>query len=234
MNKGIEPIQRNDSRLWARFLYFFNDFYNLIAICLMGNLDNKEIDEHTNFVFNENSLEGAKATQLTWLLNIDRSFEIIKYFEKDQKDPFNGMGWYEVGCGSGIVSIYVSCKYDIKTQYLFDFDKRCIDLALFNINRYNSSLLAKLFGLNTGRVFEADAAHYKLESKNKKNIIYMYNPFDEKVMEKFILNNLDSLKKGSYLIYINDIYKEFLISIIGKNIKDYKRNAFYQISVFKF
>ena len=60
-------------------------------------------------------------------------------------------------------------------------------------------------------VFKANAKNFILDDK-KSYFIFMFNPFDNKIMKKFLKNNIKILKKNNSVIaYVNYIHlKEIL------------------------
>ena len=79
----------------------------------------------------------------------------------------------------------------------------------------------------------ADAASYKIPRHFKSlKIIYMYNPFEMKIMTKMLDNNIQVFKEGTILIYLNDLYRREIKNYLNEILIDYRRNEFFQISVF--
>ena len=74
----MQPIRRNDKRIWPRILYFINDKYNSLFIFLCGRLKNNHVIPQYSSSISQESLKSAMPTQTTWLLNIDRSINATK------------------------------------------------------------------------------------------------------------------------------------------------------------
>ena len=139
------PISRNDKRILARFIYYFNDLYNFIFKKFFGNLIDYKIKKGSHLSNNLESIKNANSSQSAW----------------------------------GLASIYAQSKFNIKKQYLFDFDKRNVEITYSNYQKAKSSILGKISRIIIPKIIEADAASCKIPfKKNKLSIIYMYNPFD--------------------------------------------------------
>ena len=95
----------------------------------------------------------------------------------------------DVGCGLGIPLIYAYKKFKFKSYSGIDIIPEYIKIS----KNINQSL-----GLNSIEVFEADASDFVLD--NKSYFIFMYNPFDEIVMENFLNNNKESFIKNNSVI----------------------------------
>ena len=76
----------------------------------------------------------------------------------------------------------------------------------------------------------ADAVHLKLPEDHC--IVFLYNQFNEIILEKFILNNLNNFEKhGSILCYANDIHRKVLIKFGFETIyRDHEHNSIHRLS----
>lgn len=230
------PISRNDKRILARSIYYFNDLYNFIFKKLFGNLIDYKIRKGSHLANNQESIKNANSSQSAWLLNVKRGLILsIQIINKFKLKKLSDSCWIDVGCGSGLASIYAQSKFNIKKQYLFDFDKRNVEITYSNYQKAKSSILGKISKIIIPKIVEADAASCIIPfKKNKLSIIYMYNPFEINIIRKFIKNNYDLIKNGCIIIYLNDIYRKEIINLLKDYIKEYERNDFFQISVFYF
>ena len=231
----MRPIRRNDSRLWARFLYAYGDIYNYIFRKTVGNILDKQIKKGMHISLNKNSISRASATKTAWLVNIDRCFKMIRLIGGYSNKEIENFRWIDVGCGNGLASIYVAYKYKIKSQFLFDFDLRCVTQAKQNYKKYNDSLFGKWFHISQPKIKYNDASIEKIPNNYKGiNIIYLYDPFDQFILKKFININAEIFKKRCIIFYLNDINRKIIFEELKNNVYRYKRNNFYEISVFLF
>ncbi len=114
-------------------------------------------------------------------LKIDQNFE---YF-------------IDIGCGKGKVCIKAAKFLKIKKIIGVDFSKKLIEIANQNLKKTNFSHI---------ELINADAIAWKLP--NSPAIIFLYNPFNEIILEQFIRNNIEILKNNnSLIIYSYAVHK---------------------------
>lgn len=107
----------------------------------------------------------------------------------------------DVGCGKGKACIYARRYFRFKRIMGVDFSENLLSIA-----RRNSSI-AEIDDIDYQH---GDARAYMLPEG--RGIIFMYNPFDEMVMEQFINNNLDHFRRfGSMIVYINAFQSKVLL-----------------------
>ena len=156
---------------------------------------------------------------LVWLKNIDRLINLIPL-----GTDFKDYELVDVGCGSGISTLYFASKYFFKSYYGFDFSNKLIAIALKNrvkfFDRYKLSLDI--------RFHVQDANEFKL---SQKSVLFMFNPFGRETIKKMVFNNLNFLKdSNSIILYANDHYSDFL----NKYGNQINRDAEYNLSYIKF
>ena len=104
----------------------------------------------------------------------------------------------DVGCGKGKQCIYAKKYFNFEQVIGIDFSKELIEVANNNLSKLN---------YNNIDVFVADALEWKLP--DEYCLIFLYNPFNEIILEKFISNNINNFKNfGSIVCYANDLYKK--------------------------
>ena len=174
----------------------YNFFYNYI-FKLFNNIpiDLEEADTETIKRLN---LKYSKGLGTVWLLNLKRLYKIfLKYY--DEKN----YAFIDIGCGNGIPLIYAYKRFNFNSYSGFDFEKRYVENTKINIE----SSIKKPY---TVEVFHQEAQNYLLE-ESKSFFIFMFNPFDGVIMEKFLKNNIKKLKKNkSVIAYCNYIEIETL------------------------
>lgn len=112
----------------------------------------------------------------------------------------------DVGCGSGISTLFFSSDKGFKKFIGFDFSPKLITLA--EENRKIAGLNG--FNVNAVQFYVWDAK--KAILPNEKLAIFMFNPFGWETMKIFISNNIKSLRQTkSVLLYANDICIEELL-----------------------
>tara|TARA_Y200000002_G_scaffold383102_1_gene403227 strand:- start:7379 stop:8053 length:675 start_codon:yes stop_codon:yes gene_type:complete len=125
--------------------------------------------------------------------SIKKSFEIINL-------PPNDYDIIDLGCGKGKVLLVISKMFKngkISPRLIgIDYSKDLINIAKKNLDCINASNVT----LINNDVVEIDINFYK-----KNVILYLYNPFDEKVLSKI----LDIVKnKNIIAIYNNPLHSE--------------------------
>ena len=81
-----------------------------------------------------------------------------------------------------------------------EFSKPIIDIAIANNHRFRGENIAFV---------QADAMDFMLPQAS--NLVFMFNPFDEVVLDRFIENNLNHFKThNSIVAYANDRHKKSL------------------------
>ena len=159
------------------------------------------------------------AFMVVWFKNIDR---LIKMLPSDV--DFSEYTLIDVGCGSGISTLYFFEKYQFRSYLGFDKSSYLIQ----NANK-NKDIFFKDKDHSSTIKFEiCDATKFKIK---EKSIIFMFNPFGLKTMEKFFLNNLEFLKNSSsYFLYANDLF----INSLGDYGIVLERDKVYNLSCIKF
>ena len=127
----------------------------------------------------------------------------------------------DIGCGKEKQCIYAEKYFGFNRIIGIDFSKALIGIAnqnLFNVKYFNIEFTV------------ADAVNFKLPEEYC--MVFLYNPFSEIILEKFILNNLNNFKKhGSTLCYANDIHRKVLIKFGFETIyRDHEHNSIHRLS----
>jgi len=149
---------------------------------------------------------------VVWLKNIDRILNLIpKYYD------LKNYHFMDIGCGSGISTIYFKKNYEFKTYSGVDFEKIFIEYC--EINKRNSSTDDIQFSIE-------DVTYLILQ--DKPYFLFLFNPFGPKTIKSFIKNNLQNLKNNNSIIgYVNDLhinhFTDYDVQII--------RDDFYNISL---
>ena len=161
----------------------------------------------------------STAFMVVWFKNIDRLIKMLP-----SEIDFSEYSLLDVGCGSGISTLYFLENYQFKSYFGFDKSKYLICNAA-----KNKEIFFKDKNLSSKIEFEVcDATNFKIK---EKSIIFMFNPFGLKTMEKFFVNNLNFLKKSSsYFLYANDL----CISSIANYGTILARDNIFNLSCIKF
>jgi len=186
---------------------FLNNSYNFF----FKKFNNISIDKsEKKKLINKNikSLNHSTDLHTVWLLNLKKIYNLIK-INLDLKNYH----FLDVGCGNGIPLIYAYKKFSFNTFSGFDIIPEYVKNSRKNIE---DSLNNK--NIN---VFQADASEILLDDKSY--FIFMFNPFDEIIMEEFIKNNYKNLLKNKSVIAYSNYRQLEVIKKFSKNIITIKR-----------
>ena len=180
---------------WIREL---NDKYNSNWI---NNYSFKNFEVISLEKLSEENLDTTDSVrfQVVWLKNIDKIMDMLPI--DFQPSRYNLI---DIGCGSGISTLYFLDNFPFKSFKGVDFSKRLIKYAKDNLKKYEDRPYSKK-RLNFIEFEVKNAKNYNLPKK--KNFLFLYNPFGFQTAKLFINNNLNNLKKNnSILAIVNDIY----------------------------
>jgi 16S rRNA G966 N2-methylase RsmD len=130
---------------------------------------------------------------------------LIEDLEKMIDKPLNKELFVDFGSGKGSAIIHAK-EIGFKKSIGVEFAKELHEIAQSNIKKLKLKSVESIYG---------DATLYKIPSN--VSVIYLFNPFDKVVMQKFIENlqeERDSFQDDVYLIY-----KNHSCDILKKNLK---------------
>ena len=126
----------------------------------------------------------------------------------------------DIGSGKGRICFEVARDYHFSHVIGVEYEGSLVETA-----NQNKKLLA-----NDAEFIWHDASNYLLP--DAKSVVFIFNSFDELVMEKFLKINMENLKRNkSFVLYTSNIHKNVFV----KN----GANAIYEddnrrLSIFKF
>jgi len=186
--------------------YVVNDTYNYLWIKYAGIADNAMVLT-SNFQNDAASKQHATPFQTIWLRNIGR---LVKAAKVDAKE----YAFVDVGCGKGVSTLYAAWKYDFKEVEGFDFEPSLIASAVRNkvVSKVDRDV----------RFFVGDASTYTLN--DRKNFVFIFNSFDEHVMEQFLRNNVATFRKNASIVaYANYHHLDVVESFRPKKVVNIRR-----------
>jgi len=152
---------------------------------------------------------------VVWLKNIDKLLELIP-----KSYNLHNYHLLDIGCGSGISTIYFRKRFKFKSYSGIDFEKKFIDQSKLNTLKMS---------INDIRFIIDDVTNLLLD--DKPNFLFLFNPFGLKTMKSFFLNNIENLKINKSIIgYVNDIHIDYFEKYDTQII----RNDYYNISMILF
>jgi len=145
---------------------------------------------------------------------------LINMFLKERH--VNDYNFIDIGCGNGLPLIYAYKHHNFNSYKGIDLFKKSIIRSKINIKNSNC---------NNITIIQEDASKYLLD--DKKYLIFMFNPFSAEVMNKFLTNNIDIIRKNNSVIgYINQISSNEVKIISKFSFKKLIENKFLGISLF--
>lgn len=137
---------------------------------------------------NKDSLSHATAYVPVWSRNLR------ELLSESKKTGYDFENFIDIGSGKGKACFYARAKEPLKNIIGVEFSKPLIDIANRNKEKSNA---------NNINFINSDATEFDLP--NQANLIFMFNPFDSVVLEKFIYNNINHFKNhNSVIAYAND------------------------------
>ena len=189
----LDALNRYGLKFCLRYLietHFFDIRYGI---------ETKERIYPSAYKGNLQNLEHGKAYMPAWTSEIKRSFDYVFSTVKD----INEYSFIDIGCGKGKVVIIwqlLSIKHGIELDiYGVDYYREVIQKAKENYR--------KVFGIE-GNFLEEDAASLSCSEFGEKNIFFLYNPFDQYLLDKF-LGTLEN--HPAYIIYNNPQHGDELV-----------------------
>ena len=135
------------------------------------------------------SKEGYNIFQLVWLKNLDLIMSILPY-----NIDVRYFTLIDIGCGSGISTIYFGHYYPFKKLIGIDIDQILIDMALKNHESY---------GYNEKYVFQCDNILNIFLTMESSYFLYFFNSLSCDLFLTFLNNNWNVLKETNSVLAIN-------------------------------
>jgi SAM-dependent methyltransferase len=144
--------------------------------------------------------ENSLMYMVSWTSVIKKALNFVKRELMSSQSTYR---FIDIGCGKGKVVLVARLHEFIdrnRSSYIgIDFDGQLIDTA-----RNNSM---HLFG-DEGEFLHADILDFDFRQFSSSLVLFLYNPFDQEVLSKFLLK----LKNLSVIIiYVNPVHRDLLI-----------------------
>lgn len=142
----------------------------------------------------QDSVKHATAYHAAWCRSLR---ELFLELSKMEETPLN---FVDVGSGKGKACFYASKKNLFKNIIGVEFSKMLVDIANTNNFHFKASNIQFICG---------DAAEFELP--DGQSLVFLFNPFNEVILDKFIKNNINRFKQtGSIIAYANDVHRKVL------------------------
>jgi len=127
----------------------------------------------------------------------------------------------DFGCGKGRV-LMIASEFGFKKVKGVDFSSDLCKIAINNCNKYKEKN-----GNNTEyQIFESDVVEYNI--KGDENFFYLYNPFDDKVLDQVLNNIILSITENPRRVWI--IYREAIYHNLIQDKNEFKNH--FEIALF--
>jgi predicted RNA methylase len=128
----------------------------------------------------------------------------------------------DLGSGEGKACFYASIKLEVQNVMGIEFSKKLFDASQSNLSKFSQKNIS---------FFHGDASEYEIPEGN--NIVFLYNPFDAALLEKFLARNVDHFRNNSksLVAYANDCHRH---SLIKSGFEAIYRNQITKNSIYVF
>jgi SAM-dependent methyltransferase len=146
---------------------------------------------------NTDSHQHATAYHAVWCRNLR------ELFKESKKTGIPFQNFVDIGSGKGKACFYASRKMRFTQITGIEFSRPLVDIARKNSARFADRNITFL---------HTDAVTFSLSPGN--SLIFLFNPFDNLILETFGKNNLDHFKKyKSIIAYANDVHRSTLANL---------------------
>ena len=151
-----------------------------------------------NFINREDSIHASEYV-LSWLGNLNKIVRIVQ-----AESPLQDLNFLDVGCGTGALLLYAQRRFSFRSYEGFDLQDDLLTIAEERIRQRKIE--------NVVRIFKANGATHVI--KHERQLVFMANPFKEKIYQEFYQNNWETMcKTDSFLGLSNDYSIDFVMSL---------------------
>lgn len=142
--------------------------------------------EVSNLGIDEEEEIDANRYQPVSLRHLEIAFDFLLVQKKNTYDVF-----IDIGCGKGKPVFYAQQFYPKIYKFIgIDISESMINIA--NQNKFNLKINTKNIDF-----IKEDALNYKFD-KNKKYLVFMFNPFKKDYFDKFFCTNKELFKRSNF------------------------------------
>jgi SAM-dependent methyltransferase len=208
---NVAQVSHSTSESIKRKIFDFEDylFEKKYSLELSGIVENKNLVAN-----NKESLSHTTGYQAVWSRNLR------ELFNEAQKTGYEFENFIDIGSGKGKACFYAYTKRIFNNIIGIEFSEPLVEIANRNKVKIKSPTISFI---------NADATEFELPKQN--NLIFMFNPFDSVVLEKFISNNIEHFRKNNSVIaYANDTQR---LSLTKFGFETIFRNQSRKISLYQ-
>lgn len=166
---------------------------------LFEKLNRLQLETIVNREILKNSVK-SNIKHATWYQPIScRNLKLI--FQEAQKTKIGFDYFVDIGAGKGKACFYAAKHFKCKKILGVEFSAGLVKIA--DRNR-------TVFGQRNVSFMNEDAAHFRLP--HGKCLVFLFNPFDDVILEQFLANNYAHFKDNeSVIAYAYDVHRETLL-----------------------
>lgn len=169
-------------------------------------------------------ISDSQPHEVGWLKNIDRIIDMLPL----SFDPSN-YDLIDVGCGSGISTLYFLDNYCFSSFSGIDLSPALIATASQNLEIFNN----KNKSAHKITFTVSDAREYLINNSSRNIFIYMFNPFGFDTASVFVSRNLEILRSRNAIIAL--CWDTWIWQLLEKKChKAVIRNSLYKLSLIAF
>lgn len=173
-------------------------FFQTHLFDLINGTDTHRWLPKENYIDKPKNFENGVLYMSSWTGTIkEATNKAIDIFSLNSKD----ITFIDIGCGKGkVLYVWKKMFLDAKRIVGIDYSYNLIKVCKNNFKKINSNNIEIICG---------DAIEIDLVIDSSAHLFYLYNPFNEKVLRKF-LKNLKN--KKVIIIYNNPVHKKIFIN----------------------
>jgi SAM-dependent methyltransferase len=225
-NSGMKRFKQN----WQFFHFFLTRFNPLLAILVMIDEWRGEARYQLNTTgFEEIRKLPVKSVNLTSAFSYMPSNYVLmeKAFSFLNQQSHNG-SFLDIGCGKGR-ALVVAAAHGYSNITGIELIEAYCRTAQANAEKYLKSHPGPKIVVHC-----LDAAHYRIPTGTQT--IFLYNPFNETVLESVVDNIMASIRlqpRVVYVIYLNPLFREKFMTAGFQPLRTFKRFGYLEAAILK-
>jgi len=183
-------------KVFIYIFYFFRSvflrgFINTIKLIKAETINEKKYGITTSSIKKSNSTEFFHYQGAGYLV----LFRIFREIEEKTKN----FAFVDIGCGKGR-PVFVAESFGFENLTGIDLDRDLISIANENLKSYLFKRASSTIQFITINALEYNYA-------NQPTVYFLFNPFNEAVLDKVINRILSSTSSETWFVYMNPMYK---------------------------
>ncbi len=178
-------------------------YYSLRSIVLRGLVNSvgllrAEVHHEKSYGIATSSIKKSRSKEFYHYQGA--SYSVLLRLLRTLGERYHSYDFVDIGCGKGRVLI-VAEKFGFKKLVGIELDEELVEDAKKNIALYQRKTAD-----STIDVYRINALEYTYG--NKPTVYFLFNPFNETILDKVLTRILTSNKKEAIFIYMNPLYRK--------------------------